>query len=178
MGDGVEAVIVLRLAREICQDPKFSGCAVDALRQAAVRRDANPQPAAYLLYQARPPERMLRTILSEPPIHRERFRNRMAADFLTAIDKLIERAKPSWRRDLAKRAGAEATNWAGLTRAEKDRNWVATFEKAVDAEDKRRAIANSLALVNRIYPERNDPAPPDPDPEPALPAEQPSIILP
>ena len=165
-GSGFVAVMLLRLARDLVADPRFGGCAVDALRTAAKMRDVGSevQSAAFVLYQARPVERMLRKIESEPSLHREPFRRRMIRDFESAIDMLVEAAKPSYKGELAKRAGAEATNWAGLTKAEKDANWASTFEKAVDAEDKRRAIAASLSLVTKLYPNRDAPVP-DPEPE-------------
>jgi hypothetical protein len=146
----LECAVILRRAREISGTSNFGGGACDAIRQAAKERDLDPHPAALWLAKARPPERMLKTVEGQPELQRAAFRRRLCKDFDSALDRLADLGKPSYKQTLGRRAGAEATNWAGQSKSEKDAKWNDVFEKAVDALDKRRAIEKSLRMVTKL----------------------------
>jgi hypothetical protein len=159
-GRGVYTMTILRRARLIvAEESSFSGSMVDAIRRAAAALDLNDeiQFASRVCIHVCGPEVPLRTILKTREKDREYFRRRMLLNFDNAYDVLLQSGRPTARAMLAKRAGAEATNWSGLTKAEKDRNWATTLERAVEDLDRERMIAGSVSLSNKLYPNKNVP---------------------
>jgi hypothetical protein len=172
-GRGVYTMTLLRRARSIvAEETRFGGCAVDAIRQAARVLDLNDeiQFASRVMMHVCGPEVIMRAISKLPEKQRDPFRRRLLLNFDNAYDVLLESSKPSPKALLARAAGAEASNWAGLTKAEKDANWAATLERAVEELDRARIVENSVALARKLYPNREAPAS-DPEPHPAVAAE-------
>lgn len=154
MGYGFDVALAMTRAREIAGDPRFCGSAWDAVRQAVKDRDVELSSCRALILLVCPPERLIKTILSEPPGYRAHFRKRMLMDFESAVAKLIDATKPSARRVAGVAAARDAQNWAndkrGLSREESFATWEETFKKAMeeyDRDGKARGIDQILGPV-------------------------------